>query len=224
MAQYSSLLIRTDQLDASELQEFIPFNRTEGNPDFISVGLLEDKLSISIDQVHELQHELAFKPFSESYKIALIFPAHRLSLPAQQALLKTLEEPPENTQIILATSLPNKLLPTILSRVTHVGRTNAASNDVALYGELTSLKLSACLKASDEWSKDREKTIGKLRDLVFELQSFHLTSPTPSVLTHEKAVILCLEQLERNVNAKLALDQLFFRLSGHIKMPPTSEG
>ena len=77
---------------------------------------LKEAQSLKIAQVRELQHQLALKPYSAPFKVALINEADKLTLPAQHALLKTLEEPPEKSIIIL--TVPNKetLLPTIISR------------------------------------------------------------------------------------------------------------
>lgn len=72
--------------------------------------------SIGIDQVREIQHFLAKKPFQSEKNIVVILDAHLLTIPAQNAMLKTLEEPPGNSEIYLVTSQPDLLLPTILSR------------------------------------------------------------------------------------------------------------
>jgi DNA polymerase III gamma/tau subunit len=176
--------------------------------------LEEEKLSISIDQVHELLKDINLKPFFENHKVAIIYPAHLLTLPAQQALLKTLEEPPENTQIILATSLPGKLLPTILSRLTNQASTlETIEAPSPLYENLKKLKISECIKTSDTWSKDRAVATKNLRELIGEIRNLYLVQATQKLLSDEKAAIICLEQLERNVNIKLALDHLFFTIS-----------
>lgn len=213
---FTTIIVSTDRPEPQLLTEITQITRLEHNPDVIWVIPEEEKSSISIDQVHLLQRELSLKPFHEDRKLAIISPAHLLSLPAQQAMLKLLEEPPENTQIILATSLPNKLLPTILSRgnLVHVEKEDKEASENSLYEELTKLSVSASIKKSDEWSKSREEAITKLQELLLEIRGLYLKSPTTELLNHEKAVIVCIEQLERNVNAKLALDHLFFVLNG----------
>ncbi|MCK4691608.1 MAG: DNA polymerase III subunit delta' [Desulfuromonadales bacterium] len=72
--------------------------------------------SIKIDQVRSLQQDLALRPLEGKYKVCLIDGAEQLNPAAANALLKTLEEPQPNTVIILLTSQPEKLLPTIRSR------------------------------------------------------------------------------------------------------------
>ena len=69
-----------------------------------------------VENVRELRDEAVFTPVKGRYKIYIIDEAHMLSTSAFNALLKILEEPPEHVIFILATTEPNKLLPTILSR------------------------------------------------------------------------------------------------------------
>ncbi len=71
---------------------------------------------IRIEQVRQLQERLAFRALEAPHKVALFVTAHAMNAPAQNALLKTLEEPPRDTVLILISSAPDKLLPTIRSR------------------------------------------------------------------------------------------------------------
>ena len=71
---------------------------------------------IRIEQVRKLQERLAFRALEAPYKIALLVTAHAMNANAQNALLKTLEEPPKDTVLILISAAPDKLLPTIRSR------------------------------------------------------------------------------------------------------------
>jgi DNA polymerase-3 subunit delta' len=71
---------------------------------------------INIGQIRELQHQLSLFSFGGKYKIAVINKAERMSREAANALLKTLEEPTRKTIIILISSAPQMLLPTIVSR------------------------------------------------------------------------------------------------------------
>ena len=80
------------------------------------VRLLSGKKEISIHQVRELERELRYRSFSGKRKIAIIDPAALMNASAQNALLKTLEEPPENSLIILVTPNAGGLLPTLRSR------------------------------------------------------------------------------------------------------------
>jgi DNA polymerase-3 subunit gamma/tau len=70
----------------------------------------------SVDQVRELRENLKYRPAHSPYKIYIIDEVHMLSTPAFNALLKTLEEPPAHVQFIFATTEPQKIPATILSR------------------------------------------------------------------------------------------------------------
>ena len=68
------------------------------------------------DEIKDLIERAAYKPGVGRFKVFMIDEAHQLSKDAFNALLKTLEEPPEYLKFILATTDPDKVLPTVLSR------------------------------------------------------------------------------------------------------------
>ncbi|HEX9786737.1 MAG TPA: DNA polymerase III subunit delta', partial [Candidatus Binatia bacterium] len=80
------------------------------------IGPLADKKEISIHQIRELERELRFRSFGGKRKIAIVDPAVLMNAAAQNALLKTLEEPPANSLIILIAPNAGGLLPTLRSR------------------------------------------------------------------------------------------------------------
>ncbi len=69
-----------------------------------------------VEQVRELRDNVRYAPAKAKYKIYIIDEVHMLTSQAFNALLKTLEEPPEHVKFIFATTEPQKVLPTILSR------------------------------------------------------------------------------------------------------------
>jgi DNA polymerase-3 subunit gamma/tau len=69
-----------------------------------------------VDDVRQLRDEVAYTPVSCKYRVYIIDEVHMLSPQAFNALLKTLEEPPEHVKFILATTELHKVLPTIVSR------------------------------------------------------------------------------------------------------------
>jgi DNA polymerase III subunit delta' len=71
--------------------------------------------TISIDQIRELRRSAILKPL-EGRQVAVIAEADKMTIPATNALLKLLEEPPDSLFLILTSSQANSLLPTILSR------------------------------------------------------------------------------------------------------------
>ncbi len=86
------------------------------HPDIIRV-VHEKPNTISVDDIREqVNADVAVKPYGSAHKVYIINEAEKMTAQAQNALLKTLEEPPEYVVILLLTSNVNSLLPTILSR------------------------------------------------------------------------------------------------------------
>ncbi len=83
---------------------------------FMDVVELDAASNNSVDDIRALRESVNFPPVAGRTKVYIIDEAHMLSSSAANAFLKTLEEPPENTVFILATTEPNKLPATILSR------------------------------------------------------------------------------------------------------------
>ena len=88
----------------------------KNQPDIIYVSH-EKPNTISVDDIRaQINNDIAIKPYSSPYKIYIMNEAEKMTPQAQNAILKTLEEPPEYAVIMLLTSNVNGLLPTILSR------------------------------------------------------------------------------------------------------------
>src|ERR1700761_2746725 len=89
------------------------------HPDFHAVRPESKSRHITVEQIRGLERELYLRPFSAPVKVAIIFDAERMCLgaaSAANAFLKTLEEPPAHTLILLTSGRPAMLLPTIISR------------------------------------------------------------------------------------------------------------
>lgn len=83
------------------------------SPDVLEIDGASNR---GIDEVRNLREKVRYAPVRGLYKIYIIDEVHMLTTEAFNALLKTLEEPPPQVLFIFATTEPNKLLPTILSR------------------------------------------------------------------------------------------------------------
>lgn len=83
------------------------------HPDIIEIDAASNN---GVDQVRELIDKVKYAPIKGKYKVYIIDEVHMMTPGAFNALLKTLEEPPENVIFILCTTEPHKVLPTILSR------------------------------------------------------------------------------------------------------------
>ena len=83
---------------------------------YIDVLEIDGASNNGVDQVRELRETCKYAPASSKFKIYIIDEVHMLSAAAFNALLKTLEEPPAHVKFLFATTDPEKVLPTILSR------------------------------------------------------------------------------------------------------------
>ena len=90
--------------------------------------------SIAIDQVRQAVRQAAYRPFEGRRRVVVVRDAERLVSAAQNALLKTLEEPPASSQFILVTSRPGLLLPTVRSRLQRL-----------TFGQLTTREIESIL-------------------------------------------------------------------------------
>ncbi|CAF0692960.1 hypothetical protein [Candidatus Methylacidithermus pantelleriae] len=94
-----------------------------GHPDFFPVSPVSKTRRIRVDQIRELVRMLLLAPLRAAYKVAWIAEAERMCVgnaEAANAFLKMLEEPPANVIVLLTTTEPELLLPTILSRCIRV--------------------------------------------------------------------------------------------------------
>ena len=144
------------------------------HPDVRVIGPAAGKKEISIQQIRTIEKELNFRAFSGK-KIALIDPATLMNLPAQNALLKTLEEPPPESLLILVASNSGGLLPTLRSRCLRIAfgplsrdviaaylsqKQTMARDDAQLIAAMSKGSLGAALEL------DREELVQQRRDWI----------------------------------------------------------
>ncbi len=84
-------------------------------PDFLAIGPTES-LQIKIEQIREFRRLTTYPPFGGGWRVALIKPAEAMNDAAANALLKTLEEPPDRHLLVLTAQAEADLLPTVVSR------------------------------------------------------------------------------------------------------------
>ena len=137
---------------------------------------------ILVPQVRELEHETNFRPYEGRWRVFLIEDADRLNEASSNALLKTLEEAPATSHLILITRAPASLLPTIRSRcqimrfsplpaaeieaylVKHKKR---SQREARLVAHLASGSLGRALELNlDDYSRQREWVLGVIDALV----------------------------------------------------------
>lgn len=178
--------------------------------------------TIGIDKVRQLQGELRFS--SGSKRFVFILFADQLTLQAQHAILKLLEEPPANTQLVLVSNKPHALLATIRSRCSEQRVGSAAStvsSELAeLYKNWKQLSISDAISTAESYKK-REVVVPLLESLVSYLRNEVLPNNSESkqqlqgVLADIDNCLHALEQLSHNTNAQLTMENLFFHLNKH---------
>jgi DNA polymerase-3 subunit delta' len=107
---------------------------------FSDVLLIEpgEKTSITVDPIRHAIGQATYRPFEGRRRVVIVSDADRLVVAAQQALLKTLEEPSESSQFVLVTSRPDVLLATVRSRCQRLA-----------FGQLTVAEVAAVLGRVD---------------------------------------------------------------------------
>ncbi len=125
-----------------------------------------------IDEIRQLRESVNFLPSKGKFKVYIIDEAHMLTKEAFNALLKTLEEPPAHVIFILATTEPEKLPQTIISRVQRFNFTYG--NEEAVLGKLSKIRekegwsgvsdavLKAVFEVTDGSFRDAESLLGKM--------------------------------------------------------------
>ncbi|MFN3966874.1 MAG: DNA polymerase III subunit delta' [Endomicrobiia bacterium] len=114
---------------------------------------IEKQTQIKIDSIRELQREISLRPSEGRWKIFIIDNAEKLSREASNCLLKTLEEPPENSILILLTTIKDVLPQTVISRCQCVQFSKIKDEDISIY-----------LKSKFSISEDDIKKIVKFAD------------------------------------------------------------
>lgn len=176
------------------------------HPDVI---VLTPNPSIGIESIRELTSFLNSKPILSKHKIAYLIDAHLLTIPAQNALLKTLEEPPGNSHLFLITSQPFRLLPTILSRVQIVSTPVVSplnEIDQANFDKFTTSDIASRFKLLETLNYDRSQWLNWLNSFELYIHS-HL-----DLWSYYYVVSQAKKYLVANVTTKLVLDYLVLNL------------
>lgn len=125
-----------------------------------------------VENIRDLREEVQYTPSKGKYKVYIIDEVHMLTQSAFNALLKTLEEPPEHVIFVLATTEPHKVLPTILSRCQRYDFKRITTPEIA--GHL----LNVCAQEGIEAEKEALNYIaaiadGGMRDALSILDQCH---------------------------------------------------
>ena len=116
--------------------------------DDIDVIEIDGASNNRVDEIRELRENVIYRPARARYKIYIIDEVHMLTTQAFNALLKTLEEPPEHVKFIFATTEPNKVIATIQSRCQRFDFANINPKQIA--GQLKAILKKEKIKYEDD--------------------------------------------------------------------------
>jgi DNA polymerase III subunit gamma/tau len=183
-------------------------NQASENPEAkIDIIELDAASNTGIDNIRQLIESAQNPPISGKYKVYIIDEVHMLSKAAMNALLKILEEPPSYLVFILATTNPEKILPTVLSRLTSlnlsshtlqdlVKRLEFIANQEAVQIDLESLKLIA--KRAGGSQRDSINLLETLSSFNLEKYTKKETSQLLGLVSEEVFINLASRLLEDN--------------------------
>lgn len=224
----SFIVVATDKTKRDEyLKDF--YAKHTIDPFDVTILALETSVkqntqSIGIEDVKQMQKKIFLKPIKSEKKAIIIDEAELLTIEAQNALLKILEEPPAHTLIILSTSTKETLLPTILSRCQIIqleeeqqAISEKEKEELQTFLEsLPELGIGERLKIAETVAKDKNKAIEWISKLILVarenlLKKHSLETPdtfdTPDTLdTLKKLQSLHTLLKTTNVNARFAIE------------------
>ena len=152
-----------------------------------------------IDEIRELREKIVFSPTQAKYKVYIIDEVHMLTKEAFNALLKTLEEPPEHAYFILATTEAHKIPETIVSRCQQFNFSRIELSDIAdRLSEITQ-------KESGQADREALELIAKLshgglRDAIGLLEQMLLAGPITTQEVSQQLGLTGMDHLERFFN------------------------
>jgi DNA polymerase-3 subunit delta' len=151
------------------------------HPDILLFDAEQQK--ISIESMRRLSREAQYRPFEGNIRFFIIDEAERMSEEAANSILKTLEEPPETSKLVLVSAYPQRLLPTILSRCQVFPFQGLSNEEILDYlrkkTDLMEEELRASLSEGSLGSAielDIEETIAKRDRMLRFLETFLQTA------------------------------------------------
>ncbi len=231
----SVLLITDSKID--QLQQLLDFlinkNLVSANSNLDTIKNLpnihlynQDETGLKIEVVRKLIEESSFSNINQNIRVFAILNAQQSSGPAQNALLKIVEEPPINTQIVLVSSQPKQILPTIRSRCLNFYSTeNKKLDSEKIPQEIidvcqslinkTDFDFSKAIEISEQYKKREdamhfiEKNIAYLHSQLRILSDNNLSKNATFVL---EQFLKTYQDLQNNYNTQLTLENHLFNI------------
>ncbi len=188
-------------------------------PDFCIVQR-EEKGNIKIEQIKNLQKKLLYSPFDNNYQFGIIKDAQLMTPEAQNALLKTLEECPQKTIIILTVNNERSVLETILSRCIRIYPNKVEEEEFCDFHKVIDFlekPIYEQINQIDDIVKNKEVELF-LDDLTKFFREKHSEKINQGKDTTKESEILKMliqikHRIKKNVNPKIALEYACFKIN-----------
>ncbi len=202
----SFLVVSKDKKTTDEYT--LNFCKEKGIAD-IDISTIEVEGSIGIADVRNLQKVLFFAPLRGKTKAVIIKNAEKLTVEAQNSLLKILEEPPNNTIIILTAENRDFLLPTVLSRCNII---YLSSLQMIESLTLPQGNIGQRLKLAESLAKNKNEAIMWIENAILALRQELISGKQISntIISFQNTYVIL---KTTNTNSRLALENLFLNLS-----------
>ncbi len=169
---------------------------------------------LGVEQANTIREHLSLKPYSANNRAIVIESAQNFTLDAQNALLKTLEEPPENAVIILGAETEHNLLPTVLSRcnVEFLEKTPFLGRDIENYDRSVEGLIDMSLEERFEYIEKLKDREGFLQTLIIFFQKQLKSQPGNGILEFAKDLLQAEEWVKSNGNIRAILEYLMLKI------------
>lgn len=194
--------------------------------------IIDKQTGYEIQRVRELVRWTHKKPFNRTYKLVLISPVEKLSLEAQNTLLKTTEEPPSNTFIFLVTQNPEKVILTLRSRCAQISLDQLSRKETTHQPEINNWLGNFIFRPQETTSKDPDyptiinakdafEQAAKLSKLKREPLQDYLQDWTKTLMLQNPTqnyqivdyILKAQKYLSHNTNLQLTLEALFLNIA-----------
>lgn len=217
--------------DSNNSEEFVKKFASENNISRFDITVVEkeDGNTIGIEDIRDIKKKIYLLPAQGKYKVVLVKNAQNLTIEAQNSLLKILEEPPNDTFIILSCSSSESLLSTIISRCRIVSIKSSINEqpsdnlsqpkaDRPMAESFNYAPISSKLKLAQDVGKNKEEALlwiekvvlGKREELIEQVTKNIATYPCLNDLNHLNKAYKIISTT--NLNPRFVLENLFLSL------------
>ena len=190
------------------------------------IKINQTESSIGIEEVRGLQEQLSFGSWGGELQAVLLIRLDQASIPAQNALLKILEEPPAQTKFFVTTTAAESVLETVRSRCEIMILENDIQNNdfdidstISILDQITRNSMRESIELAESYQSKQECInilTNILKTLHGKLQKLRSNNEEGENLigltTASKTILTAIDQLQKNVNVKLVMVECFLKL------------